>query len=143
MRSKLTLCALGCLLFTLGSAQWLERQVLIGDTLGGVNYPEGIVVNPVSGNVYIETSPCDQVFNPATMQKVRGFDWGWVAFCPASGKGYLCRRDSAAVIDATADTLIGQIALPLRSPWAFAYSPLSNRLYLGSTSRETVYVFDP
>jgi hypothetical protein len=33
------------------SGQWLERQVVIGDTLGGVNHPTGIVVNPISGNV--------------------------------------------------------------------------------------------
>ena len=60
-----------CLLFTLSSGQWLERQLVIGDTLGGLNYPSGVVVNSISGYVYIEAEPI-QIFNPATMTKLSG-----------------------------------------------------------------------
>jgi DNA-binding beta-propeller fold protein YncE len=123
------------------SGQWLERQVVIGDTLGGISLTGGIVVNPISGNVYIESDPI-QLFNPVTMEKMRGPGaLGMVVFCPASGKGYIL-GDSAVIIDAAADTVIGARALP-RFPSVFAYNPTLNRLYIGSTSRETLYVFDP
>ena len=55
------------------SGQWLERQVVIGDTLGGISLEGGIVVNPISGNVYIESDPI-QIFNPVTKEKLRGPD---------------------------------------------------------------------
>ncbi|MBM3330248.1 T9SS type A sorting domain-containing protein [candidate division WOR-3 bacterium] len=123
------------------SGQWLERQVVIGDTLGGISLTGGIVVNPISGNVYIESSPI-QVFSPVTMEKIRGpGSTGLVIFCPPSGKGYVL-RDSAVILDAAADTVLSVTALPFR-PSSLAYSPASDRLYLGSTSSETLFVFDP
>jgi len=141
MRRMSKAAVLCCLLFTLGSAQWLERQVVLGDTLGGISLTGGIVVNPISGNVYIESEPL-QVFNPVTMEKLRGPGaLGMVVFCPPSGKGYIL-GDSAVILDAATDTVIGVTALP-RFPSVLAYNPVSNRLYLGSTSRETLYVFDP
>ena len=141
MRRMSKAAVLCCLLLTLGSAQWLERQVVIGDTFGGIALEGGIVVNPISGNVYIESEPI-QILNPATMEKLRGPDaLGMVVFCPASGKGYVL-GDSAVIIDATADTAIGVTGLPF-SPRVWAYSPSSNRLYLGRSSRDTLLVFDP
>jgi DNA-binding beta-propeller fold protein YncE len=131
-----------CLLSTLGSAQWLEREVVIGDTFGGISPTGGIVVNPISGNVYIESEPT-QIFNPVTMEKIRGpGGMGPVVFSPASGKGYVIDDESLLIFDAGADTFIGTVHLPFYTS-AFAYNPTLNRLYLGSTSRETVYVFDP
>ncbi len=76
------------------------------------------------------------------MEKLRGPGaLGMVVFCPPSGKGYIL-GDSAVILDAATDTVIGVTALP-RFPSVLAYNPVSNRLYLGSTSRETLYVFDP
>jgi DNA-binding beta-propeller fold protein YncE len=142
MSRTIVLC---CLLSTLGSAQWLERQVVLGDTLGGISLTGGIVVNPISGNVYIESDPI-QIFNPVTMEKLRALDVpGSVVFCPASGKGYIFDvygSDSALIVDAATDTVIGAAYLPL-DPSVYAYNLTLNRLYLGSMSRETVYVFDP
>ncbi len=123
------------------SGQWLERRVVIGDTFGGINVTGGIVVNPISGNVYIESDPI-QIFNPATREKLRGPGVSErVVFCPASGKGYIL-DDPAVILDAAADTVIGTADLP-RYPSVFAYNLILNRLYLASTSRETLYVFDP
>ena len=125
------------------SGQWLERQVVIGDTLGGISLVAqgGIVVNPVSGNVYIGSDPV-QIFNPVTMQKLRGPGVGGVVvFCSASGKGYIL-GDTAVVLDAAADTVIGTTVLPF-APYYHAYSPTSNRLYLGEQNGETLLVFDP
>jgi hypothetical protein len=123
------------------SGQWLERQVVIGDTFGGITLVEGggIVVNPISGNVYFESDPV-QVLNPVTRGKLRGPDAsGRVVFCPPSGKGYVL-GDSAVVIDATADTAIGTVALPF-TPYYRAYSHTSNRVYLGAGS--AFAVLDP
>src|SRR5512138_3191213 len=88
------------------SGQWLERQVVLGDTFGGLGYPGRLVVNPVSGNVYIQSGPI-QLFNPTTMEKLRGPGVsGQVVFCPPDGKGYVV-RETLLVINAAADTVIG------------------------------------
>ncbi len=69
------------------SGQWLERQVIVGDTLGGISLTGGIVVNPVSGNVYIESDPT-QVLNPVTREKLRRPNGaGGAVFSPVSRKG--------------------------------------------------------
>jgi DNA-binding beta-propeller fold protein YncE len=125
------------------SGQWLERQVVLGDTFGSISLVAkgGIVVNPISGNVYIESDPV-QIFNPITMEKLRGPGVGGVvAFCSASGKGYVL-GDTAVILDAAADTAIGITVLPF-APYFHAYSPTSNRLYLGEQNGETLLVFDP
>jgi DNA-binding beta-propeller fold protein YncE len=123
------------------SGQWLERQVVIGDTFGGIRLTGGIVVNPTSGNVYIESDPI-QIFNPVTREKLRGPGaLGIVVFCPASGKGYIL-GDSAVIIDAAADTVIGTAPLP-SSPYVLAYNSTLNRLYLSTYSDEGLLVFDP
>ncbi|MCX6844675.1 MAG: T9SS type A sorting domain-containing protein [candidate division WOR-3 bacterium] len=142
MRSKITLFAMGCLLYAVAGAQWLERAVVVGDTTGGLNLRGGIVVNPISGNVYIEGDPT-QVFNPATAEKVRAIEAsGSVVFCPPSGKGYII-GDSVVILDAVVDTALGKTALPFL-PVSHAYSYTSNRLYLGSPNeRDQLLVFDP
>jgi DNA-binding beta-propeller fold protein YncE len=123
------------------SGQWLERQVVLGDTFGGVGYPGELVVNPISGNVYIQTHPV-QLFNPVTMEKLRGPRVsGAVVFCPPSGKGYVV-RDSLVIIDAVADTVVG-VTVPPFPTRAFAYSRTSNRLYLASDDDTCLMVFDP
>ena len=129
-----------CLLFTLSPGQWLERQLVIGDTLGGVNYPAGIVVNPISGNVYIESEPI-QIFNPRTMAKLSGpGTTGSVVFCPSSGKGYVI-SDSLVILGAVKDKVIGSIALEF-DPEIHAYSRTSGRLYLTDWGNDLV-VYDP
>ena len=142
MRSKLTLYAVCCMLYAASGAQWLEREVVVGDTMGGLSLHGGIVVNPVSGSVYIEGS-VTQVFNPATAEKVRAIKAaGSVAFCPPSGKGYII-GDSMVILDAAADTVLGTTTLPF-PPTVHAYSRTSNRLYLGSPNeRDQLLVFDP
>jgi len=138
---KIVLFVLVVAVTSICPGQWLERQVVIGDTLGGIAVTGGIVINPISGNVYIESDPI-QIFNPVTMEKIAGpGSSGLVVFCPPSGKGYVM-RDSAVVINATADTILGVTVLPFR-PRSDAYSRTSNRIYLGSTSNETLLVFDP
>ncbi|MBN2464035.1 YncE family protein, partial [candidate division WOR-3 bacterium] len=138
---RCTLLALVVAVTSICSGQWLEREVVIGDTFGGIAVTGGIVVNPISGNVYIESGHI-QVFNPVTMEKIRGpGSSGLVVFCPPSGKGYVM-RDSAVVINAGADTILGVTALPFE-PRSVAYNRTSNRLYLGSTFSETLFVFDP
>lgn len=123
------------------SGQWLEREVVIGDTFGGIGYPGKLVVNPISGNVYIYSNPI-QIFNPSTMEKMRGPGvTGSVVFCPPSGKGYVV-RETLAIIDATADTVIGSTVLPFW-PDLFAYSRTSNRLYLAASGDNSLLVFDP
>jgi len=131
-----------CLLSALGSAQWLERQVVLGDTLGGITLRGGVVVNPISGNVYVESDPI-QLFNPLTMERIRGSgDSGLVVFCPPSGKGYVLGA-SATIIDAAADTVIGTVVLPFR-PSMLDYSRTSNRVYLASQADSAqLVVFDP
>ena len=124
------------------SGQWLERQLVLGDTFGGIGYPGKLVVNPISANVYIEAYPNDQVFNPATVEKMRGPGVsGSVVFCPPSGKGYVI-RETLLTIDAAADTVIGKTVLPF-GPDRYAYSRTSNRLYLGSVGDPDLLVFDP
>jgi DNA-binding beta-propeller fold protein YncE len=127
---------------TCASAQWLEQTVALGDTMGGLSLDGGIVVNPVSGNVYIEGDPT-QVFNPATAEKVRAIEAsGSVVFCPPSGKGYII-GDSVVILDATADTVLGAARLPFL-PASLAYSRASNKLYLASPNeRDPLFVFDP
>ncbi len=122
-------------------AQWLERQVVLGDTFGGIANLDGIVVNPVSGNAYAESRPI-QVFNPSTLEKLRGPSVdGPVVFCPPSGKGYvLC--ESLVIIDAAADTVIGTTVLPF-VPGAHVYNLTSNRLYMSSVDDSVLMVFDP
>ena len=123
------------------SGQWLERQVVLGDTFGGIGYPGELVVNPISGNVYIQSNP-RQLFNPVTMEKLRAPRIsGPVVFCPPSGKGYVL-GESLGIIDPAADSVIGTAALPF-GPEVHAYSPTSNRLYLGSEEDTSLLVFDP
>jgi DNA-binding beta-propeller fold protein YncE len=123
------------------SGQWLERQVVLGDTFGGIYGLGAVVANPVSGNVYID-SRLIQIFNPGTMEKMRGPGVaGSVVFCPPSGKGYVV-RETLLTIDALADTVIGRTVLPFR-PGLWAYSRTSNRLYLGSNADTDLLVFDP
>jgi len=140
---KIVLFVLVVAVTSICPGQWLERQVVIGDTFGGIGYPEGTVVNPISGNVYIETSPV-QVFNPVFREKVCGINtWGLAAFCPPSGKGYLFNtHDSVIIIDGAADTVIGRSAIHFQAEVA-AYSPLSNRIYLAAAHSDTLFVFDP
>lgn len=123
------------------SGQWLERKAAVGDTIG-FKLDGGIVVNPVSGNVYVEGNPT-RVFDPASAVKVGTFSaTGPVVFCPASGKGYVW-DNPAVVIDAAADTVIGKETLSF-SPKLLAYSGTSNRLYLASPNdRARLFVFDP
>jgi DNA-binding beta-propeller fold protein YncE len=123
------------------SGQWLERQVVIGDTLGGISLRGGVVENPISGNEYIEAARL-RVFDPATVEKVTDPGTGGpVVFCPPSGKGYVI-RDTLLILDAAADTIIDATALPFY-PYRFAYSRTSNKLYLGSIDTSAVAVFDP
>jgi len=123
------------------SGQWLERQVVLGDTFGGIGYPGELVVNPTSGNVYIHSNPV-QVFDPAIMEKMRGPGVsGSVVFCPPSDKGYVV-RDSLVIIDAAADTVIGATVPPFATR-AYAYNRTSNRLYLTSYNDTSLMVFDP
>lgn len=126
---KIALFAFVAAVTSFCSGQWLERQVVIGDTLGGISLTGGVVVNPVSGNVYIESDPV-QVFNPVTLEKLRGpGGTGLVVFCPPDGKGYVVGEESLLILDAAVDTVIGATALPLE-PAVRAYSTTSNRLYL-------------
>jgi hypothetical protein len=123
------------------SAQWLERQVVIGDTFGGLSSQGELVVNPISGNVYIQSRPI-QVFNPSTLEKLRGPGIsGPMVFCPPSGKGYVV-RETLLTIDGVADTVIGRTVLPF-GPNRFTYSRTSNRLYIGSNGQPDLLVFDP
>ena len=142
MRSKITLYVVCCLLYAVSHAQWLERTVVVGDTTGGLSLHGVVVVNPVSGNVYIEGS-VTQVFDPATAEKVRAIKAaGSVVFCPSSGRGYII-GDSVVILDAVADTVLGTTTLPFL-PAVQAYSRTSNRLYLGSSNeRDQLLVFDP
>jgi DNA-binding beta-propeller fold protein YncE len=123
------------------SGQWFERQVILGDTFGGLGSPDRIVANPISGNVYVESRPI-QVFNPATLEKMRGPGVsGSVVFCPPSGKGYVL-REPLVIIDAAADTVTGTTMLPF-GPNAYAYSRTSNRLYLAHRNDTNLLVYDP
>jgi len=138
---KIALSVFVVVVTSLCSGQWLERQVAIGDTFGGIDIDpeEGqINVNPVSGSIYVQSDPI-QVFTPVTMEKLRGPGAsGLIVFCPPSGKGYVL-GDSAVVIDAMADTVTGAAALPF-APHACAYSPTSNRLYVGSMDDESLLI---
>jgi DNA-binding beta-propeller fold protein YncE len=126
---------------SLCSGQWLERRLAVGDTIG-FKLEGGVVVNPMSGNVYLEGNPT-RVFNPSSAARVGTFSVaGSVVFCPASAKGYIF-GSSVAIIDAVADTLLGSRTLPFR-PAAIAYSAGSNRLYLKSPhDTDPLFVFDP
>ena len=145
MRNMSRATILCCLLFALGSAQWLERQVVIGDTFGGISLVDGggIVVNPISGNVYVESDPI-QIFNPVTREKLRAPDVaGRVVFFPASNKAYVFDdSDSPLIIDAAADTAIGTAVLPF-IPDLFVYNSVVNRLYLAHGSTSEIVAFDP
>jgi DNA-binding beta-propeller fold protein YncE len=142
MKHKRFVLAVLMAVATCAIGQWLERSVVVGDTFGGLSLDGGIVVNPMSGNVYIEGDPT-QVFDPATAEKVRPIEAsGSVVFCPPSGKGYII-GDSVVILDAVADTVLGTTSLPFL-PAALAYSRTSNRLYLGSSNeRDQLLVFDP
>ncbi|HTW90480.1 MAG TPA: T9SS type A sorting domain-containing protein [bacterium] len=125
------------------SGQWLERQVVIGDTFGGISLVDGggVVVNPISGSVYIESNPV-QIFNPVTMQKLRNPGTsGRVIFCPPGGKGYVV-SDSLVILGAVKDEVIGTALLPF-APDLYVYSRTSNRLYFGSYGDPDLVVFDP
>jgi DNA-binding beta-propeller fold protein YncE len=138
---KSVLFALFAAVTSICSGQWLERLVVLGDTFGGIYGFGAVVANPVSGNVYIDSRPI-QIFNPETMEKMRGPGVaGSVVFCPPSGKGYVV-RETLLTIDALADTVIGRTVLPFR-PGLWAYSRTSNRLYLGSNADTELLVFDP
>jgi len=124
------------------SGQWLERQVILGDTLGGIYAPRGFATNPLSGSEYVAAMPV-RIFDPATRLKVRDLDVsGGVVFCPSSGKGYVVWRETLLIVDAAADTTMGRAALSF-VPDFQVYSPASNRLYLGANGADTLLVFDP
>ena len=123
------------------SGQWLERQVVIGDTLGGVSLKGGLVVNPTSGNVYIESNPV-QIFNPSTMAKLSNPGAsGRVVFCPPSSRGYVV-SESLVILHAAKDKVIGATSLPFQTN-LYAYSRTSNRLYLAYPYGNDLLVFDP
>lgn len=143
MRSKITLYVVCCMLYAVTGAQWLERAVQLSETLGLLEGPRSIVVNPVSGHAFVEAAGQTLVFDPVSLAKVRYMEpSGPTVFCPPSVKGYIV-DSMLLVIDAASDSIMYSVALPF-DPDTWAYNRVSNKLYfLARSDGQRLCVFDP
>ena len=130
MKSKLALCAVFCLLYSLLSAQGLETTIYLPDSLGGTVGPQCLAYNPVNNRIYVGGAGvnCVIAIDGATNLKAARIAAGrWVkALCcnPSNDKVYCANESSASVtvIDGAADSAIATVAVGVR-PYALCYNP--------------------
>ncbi len=124
-----------CLLFvaflvTSISAQWFEKTILLPDSLGYLSGPGSVVQNPVSGRMYVTSSPGILMFDPVTLEKKSLLPrYGDPVLCPEVGKAYL-PGDSLRLLDLATDSIIATIPFLFTPGWVI-YTPTSRKLYMG------------
>jgi DNA-binding beta-propeller fold protein YncE len=103
--------------------------VEVPDSIGALDFPSHVLVNPVSGNCYVQTGYV-LVFDPATRARLKKLDVeGDPVLCPEVGKVYFV-SDTISVVDAQADTVVRRFAIPPFHPQEAVCSPASHKVYL-------------
>jgi len=125
-------------------AQELERVVYVPDSLGYIYNPNAIFTNPLTNRVYVASNGLMLVFDPITRAKERVFRGTYTKgiYCSNAGKIYLAGDGEMGVVNASNDSFEQRISLDFTSG-LLAYSPTSNRLYVGDYEAGVlIYVFD-
>ncbi|UCG42232.1 MAG: hypothetical protein JSU73_10175 [candidate division WOR-3 bacterium] len=133
-----------CLLFvaflvTSIFGQYLEMVVEVPDSIGALNGASRVLVNPVSGHCYVQTSAEVLVFDPATRTRLKQIEAsGLAVVCPVAEKVYFI-SGSIVVVDAHADTVVKRFAIPPFQPFEAAYSPTSRKVYITASHDVEMY----
>ena len=135
MKSKLSLCAVFCLLCSLLSAQCLETTIYLPDSLGGVNGLSNLVYNAARNKIYVSgSSDGIVVIDGATNRRAKRVNLdsrlNGLCFAPDLDRIYalLSSPPSVAVIDCATDTVVAMIPVSVGA-FQGCYSPQSHRLY--------------
>lgn len=132
MRKKFSLYPLCCLLFAVASAQWLEATIELPIT----SIPASMIANPTGTRLYVTNvnvdSSCVHIIdavNNRLLGRIPCPDPGRLCYNTLGNKLYVPTLEGTiVVIDATADTVMGNIAVG-RYPYNPCYHAARNRLY--------------
>jgi DNA-binding beta-propeller fold protein YncE len=120
---------LGCFIAAPAAGQWYEGTWAFPDTmlpLDGVYY---VVPNPLTNRVYVSDEYTIAAFDAATREKVWQKDFpGKPVYLPGIERLYII-YDTAIVVDAHTDSVIGTARLFGQPPTELAYSSTSGKLY--------------
>lgn len=127
-----------CLLAALCSfcpGQWLEREVVLPDSLSGLSRPGGFLYSPVSNTILVsgDGSGCVIVLDAATAVRVAriSLPGNATAMClaEAQGKAYAAMpgAGAVAVIDVIANQVVATV--PVSGVVDVAFNPAMNRVY--------------
>ncbi|MBM3316121.1 YncE family protein, partial [candidate division WOR-3 bacterium] len=134
MRLAVLLSAVGCLLLVT-HAQWLEREVVLPDSLSGLSQPGNFLFSPASNTILVsgDGSDCIIVLDAATAERVARIPLPGdaTAMCLAApvNKAYAVMpyAGAVAVIDVTASQVVATV--PVSYAFDIAYNPVMNRVY--------------
>ena len=128
MKSKLVLCAMFCVMCSLGHATWLEKTLYLPDSLCGVTAPSLVVHNSVNNTVYdrrgtagsqipATAGPLDSRADGATNQRIARIavpsEVGSLEYNATDNKIYAASfvDSTLTVIDGAADTVLRRLTL--------------------------------
>jgi len=139
MRRKHGLLIVAALMLAATAAgQELDTILFFPDSLGEIDGPIMFVPNPITGLVYVVNEGNDVVaFDPATRSKARLIQGAFLdgIFCRGANKLYFVEEEwpyRLAIVNAVNDSLLGRLDLPYAEGLlCLAYSPTSNKLYVG------------
>ena len=146
---KLLLCALalGTLLASVGSAQSLEKTIMLPDTLECPGSPYSLVRNPSNGKVYVGCESGVLVIDGTTNRRLACLKTGgWVmamSYNPQNNKVYCAEADlnKVVVIGGATDSVIATIGVGFE-PRALCYNSKNNRIYCANHQDSDVTVID-
>ncbi len=149
MRLCILFAALCILTSSVASGQWLERTILLPDSLSGLQFPQTVELNTVNNTVFIadHSRPCAVVLDCSTGQKMarvelsgRVYD---ACFDPVRNKFY-CLSQGLMVVDGSTYAVRRTIPMPTQTSEFIAYNQTAGKVYVGPywSSRQPVVAVD-
>jgi YVTN family beta-propeller protein len=133
---------------TAGYGQWLEKTVMLPDTLGWLSFPWSLVHNPQNNKIYVGCDDGILVIDGTTSQRLArikmtgGRVWA-LCYNPQNNRVYAADldRDYVFVIGGESDSVITLIGVG-REPYALCYNAQDNKVYCTNHQDKTVTVID-
>ncbi len=143
--SKANVFVLIVLGFTVAVGQWVEKTILLPDSLGGAIDPTCVVYDSVNNVVYVGSSDAVHVVDAVNWQIAARIPVDMpvnaLCFAPGYNKLYCLHQytDWLTVIDCLSHQVMGMVS-PGRKLVNFCYSPAFGKLYCASYSERIVSV---
>lgn len=140
--------ALGSLLASPLSAQYLETTIKLPDTLGWLSFPWSLAHNPQNNKVYVGCDDGILIIDGSTNQrlariKLTGGRVHSLCYSPQNNRVFCADgyQDYVFVVGGASDSIITSIGVG-REPYTLCHNPQENKVYCANHQDKTVTVID-